>query len=85
MRAVNCLELRKEYPLSLFFFLSAIRYHGSSSSIKCHVYRHVGGEAVLSRKREMSIRDENREIIRREIENREMIREINLRNPFPFI
>ena len=25
-----------------FFF--SIRYHGSSSSIKCHVYHHVGGE-----------------------------------------
>ena len=53
------------------------------SSAMCIVM--LGGEAVLSRKREMSIRDENREIIRREIENREMIREINLRNPFPFI
>ena len=24
-------------------FFSFIRYHGSSSSIKCHVYHHVGG------------------------------------------
>ena len=24
-------------------FFSSIRYHGSSSSIKCHVYHHVGG------------------------------------------
>ena len=26
----------------LYFFFSSIRYHGSSS-IKCHVYHHVGG------------------------------------------
>ena len=26
-----------------FFYLNSIRYHGSSSSIKCHVYHHVGG------------------------------------------
>ena len=29
-------------PISIYFF-SSIRYHGSSSSIKCHVYHHVGG------------------------------------------
>ena len=29
------------FSLSLF---SSIRYHGSSSSIKCHVYHHVGGD-----------------------------------------
>ena len=28
---------------SHFFHLNSIRYHGSSSSIKCHVYHHVGG------------------------------------------
>ena len=27
-------------------FFSSIRYHGSSSSIKCHVYHHVGVQKV---------------------------------------
>ena len=28
---------------TVIFLFYSIRYHGSSSSIKCHVYHHVGG------------------------------------------
>ena len=42
------------FNFSQFFF--SIRYHGSSSSIKCHVYHHVGGRrhtpVVCNEKRE---------------------------------
>ena len=33
----------KGCPLCFSEFSLSIRYHGSSSSIKCHVYHHVGG------------------------------------------
>ena len=40
LRSRTIRELMLKYKI---FFSSSIRYHGSSSSIKCHVYHHVGG------------------------------------------
>ena len=46
----------KEHPTTILLPSSSIRYHGSPSSIKCHVYHHVRGRrhtpAVCNRSRE---------------------------------
>ena len=36
-------QRKKACSRNFFNFFLSIRYHGSSSSIKCHVYHHVGG------------------------------------------
>ena len=42
-RSFDLLPPTQVCPGSIEFFFSSIRSHGSSSSIKCHVYHHVGG------------------------------------------
>ena len=40
---MNLARMSSCFFIFFSFFPLSIRYHGSSSSIKCHVYHHVGG------------------------------------------